>query len=125
MAQGGASHGYALGISDGRLVFSMRLGGQLLRVAGGEVPCEGWSHVALTLDEQGVARLWINGRSEGEGAKLGMLLQQPLDGLDVGIDRGSRVDDSLGQTTPAKRVRDIRLHFGRMEAADWDRWVSP
>ena len=125
MAQGGESHGYALGVSAGRLVFSMRLGGRLLRVAGGEVPRMGWSHVAVTLDEQGLVRLWINGRSEGEGAKMGVLLQQPLDGLDVGIDRGSRVDDSLGHATPAKRVRDLRLHFGRMEAADWDRWVAP
>lgn len=86
LAQGGTARGYALHVQDGKLLFSVRSGGDLSTITSTE-PLEAGSHkLEASLGADGQVILKVDGRPVGEGKVNGSIGQRPGEGLTVGDD---------------------------------------
>ncbi len=125
IAQGGASHGYALYVKNGKLEFATRTDGQLqVLTARAALPKDRWSHVVAVLDVNGRAKLQVNGRTVGgrRGKKLGFVTQAPADSLSIGADTGSLVGEYEEQNTFGGMIQDLRIYWGVLgedKIAEW------
>jgi arylsulfatase len=90
IAQGGVVQGYALYVQDGELWFALRRLKVLTTVSGGKVSA-GRQTVTATLSKAGELALARNGIAPATAQAAGTLTVQPVDGLDIGADRGAPV----------------------------------
>lgn len=90
VAQGGSGNGYALYVQDGELLFSFRRLNELTTVSGGKVKA-GRQSVTVTLSKAGEIVLAHDGKAAAKGMAAGAVAGQPVDGLDIGADRGAPV----------------------------------
>jgi hypothetical protein len=90
IAQGGLVHGYALYVENGELWFALRRLSVLTRVSGGKVSA-GPQSVTATLSKAGELALARNGNAPARARAAGTITVQPLEGLDIGADRGAPV----------------------------------
>lgn len=91
VAQGGTAHGFALYVKDGKLTFSTRIDGQHQNVAV-QTPASAKT-VSARIDRNGKVTLKADGKRIGSGEVAGTMTSMPIDGLDVGSDRGGFVGD--------------------------------
>ncbi len=92
LAHGGNQQGYALWLRDGRLVFGVRINGELTSVTAGDTP-SGRISIAARLNRDGAMRLMVNGRTAAEGKAPGPVPIQPVDELSIGKDVRTAVGD--------------------------------
>jgi len=85
VAQGGVTHGWSLYLAEGELCFAATHQGTRTIIRSG-AKVEGQTSVAASLDTNGVVTLTINGDQVKVDHVPGTLVQQPLDGLQVGED---------------------------------------
>jgi arylsulfatase len=90
VAQGGASHGYALFLHEEKMTFAVRRGGKLHSVTTAQ-SISGRHTVNAGLDASGAMTLSLDGQRVAAGKAPGALIAVPADGLDVGSDEGSAV----------------------------------
>jgi arylsulfatase len=90
VAQGGLAHGFALYVQEGELLFAVRRLNVLTTVSAGKITA-GRHTAAVSLAKTGDISLRLNGTVVGTGKAAGVITMQPVDGLDVGGDRGAPV----------------------------------
>ena len=90
IAQGGLAHGYSLYVQDGELFFAVRRNQSLTIVSGGKAG-EGRHKVTATFAKAGDLSVAVDGRAPVTGKAAGAITLTPVDGLDVGADRGAPV----------------------------------
>ena len=77
VAQGGAAHGYALYLHDGKLAFAVRVARQRTVVTASEPLGSGRFSVEARLAAEGRITLSVNGRQVAEGRAPGLIAAQP------------------------------------------------
>jgi hypothetical protein len=112
VAQGGLAHGYALYVVDGELLFAVRRNQALTTVSGGKLG-EGRHKLAATFSKTGELGLVVDGRPAATAKTAGVITLTPVDGLDVGADRGApvglyEVPNSFGGTIDAVTVKTFQ-----------------
>ena len=90
VAQGGLSQGYALYVENGELWWALRRLNVLTTVSGGKVSA-GRQTVTATLSKDGELALARNGNAPATAQAAGTITVQPMEGLDIGADRGAPV----------------------------------
>lgn len=90
VAQGGLAHGYTLYVQDGELLFGVRRNQALTTVSGGKLG-EGRHKVTATFAKSGDIGVILDARPPATGKAAGAIALTPVDGLDVGADRGAPV----------------------------------
>ena len=90
VAQGGRTHGYALFLQDGKLTFLIRAGGLATSVQT-EAAVAGPHTAVARLDPGGTLTLTLDGKPPAEAKAPSTLTAMPVDGLEVGSDRGGLV----------------------------------
>jgi arylsulfatase len=89
-AQGGVTHGWSLYLQSGEVCFATTLQGQRTTVRSG-TKVEGKATVEAALGADGVVILKVDGEQVKVGHTAGTLVEQPLDGLQVGQDMNGEV----------------------------------
>ena len=90
VAQGGLAQGYALYVQDGELLFALRRLNVLTTVPGGKISA-GQHTVTAVLTKTGEISIGLDGKTTATGRAAGVITLQPVDGLDIGADRGAPV----------------------------------
>ena len=90
VAHGGNNHGYALFLKDGKLHFLVRANKKATTVTT-EQAVTGAHAVVARLDASGAMSLEVDGKPAGTARRAGPMPNTPLDGIDVGTDRGGLV----------------------------------
>ena len=93
LAQGGSAEGYSLYVKDGLLTFATRRGGKLSAVATEQKLADAVTTIGLRLTRDGEVTLTADGKTVATGSLAGSMMQQPIDGLQVGSDKGGAVGD--------------------------------
>ncbi len=89
-AQGGSARGYTLFLKNGKLTFLVRERGGATEIAVPQAVIG--AHTATAhLGADGAMSLTLDGSPSVTGKAPGLLLQMPLDGLDIGSDRAGLV----------------------------------
>lgn len=124
VAQGGESLGYSLYMKEGRIVFAVRANGQLkMAKSRRETPVDEWSHVAVVLDPDGRARVFVNGKAPKRAARVGFVTSRPADGLSIGADSGSLVADYQEANGFHGLVEDLRIYWGVLPTETFEAWA--
>lgn len=92
IAQGGVAHGWALYLRDGKLHFVTTVNGQRHVVRSADA-VRGEHVVSAVLSKDATVELRVDGKVVGSAAKIALLTEQPLDGLQVGCDLNGNVGD--------------------------------
>lgn len=93
IAQGGASLGYMLYLEAGKPAFAVRSGKNLI-IADALSPCIGeWTHLAGVIGDRRIS-LFVNGKQVGTIALFQMINKLPNDGLQIGRDLHSPIDET-------------------------------
>jgi len=109
VAQGGTGNGYALYVQEGELFFVVRRLKVLTAVSAGKVVA-GRHAVTATLKQAGEITLVLDGNAPATGQAAGPITTRPMDGLDIGADRGAAVGpydvpNSFGGTIEMVRLK--------------------
>lgn len=124
VAQGGASLGYALTMKNHVPTFLLRSNGVLKKAVGEKVDTTEFVHLMATLDANGVAQLWVNGKPNGKPAKVGLIGNRPADGLSFGGDSGSYVGDYQEKNGWVGDVKDLRVYWGVVKKRVIGNWLK-
>ncbi len=89
-AQGGTMRGYTLFLQNGRLTFLIREKGRPTSISTAQA-VTGAHTVLVSLKAGGAMRLTLDGGPAITGQSPGLLVQMPVDGLDIGSDTGAPV----------------------------------
>jgi hypothetical protein len=89
-AHGGVAHGYAVYVEGGQLFFAVRRNNALTTVDGGKVTA-GRHTLKATYSKTGELGIALDGKAPITGQVAGGLTLEPVDGFDVGGDRGAPV----------------------------------
>lgn len=89
-AHGGLAQGYALYLQDGQLFFVVRRNNVLTTVDGGKVAA-GRHTLKATFLKTGELGVMLDGKASATGQVAGGIAVEPVDGFDVGGDRGAAV----------------------------------
>ncbi len=92
IAQGASTHGYALFLHEGKLIFLIRAAGKATSIATAET-LSGAHNAVAHLAADGAMTLQLDGKNIAEGKSSTALTAMPVDGLDVGKDTGGLVGD--------------------------------
>ncbi|MCU0913502.1 MAG: sulfatase-like hydrolase/transferase [Planctomycetes bacterium] len=95
LARGGRSHGYALGLKEGRPVFTVVTGGKATTVESKEAVTD-WSTAVGTITAERKATLRVEGRLVAEALLPSFLEQNPNEDMQIGADLGSPVVEPAG-----------------------------
>ena len=125
IAQGGESLGFALMLDKNVPVFLVRAQGVLKKVAGEKIDTSEWTHLAVKLDADGNAQLFVNGKPNGKSGKVGLIPGRPADGLSFGGDSGSLVGNYGTENGIVGEVRDVRLYWGTIRPVAFRNWIQP
>lgn len=90
VAHGGTARGYTLFVEDGKLVFLVRAGGQVARVATREAVAGAHTAVAR-FERSGALSLALDGQPAVSAKAPGPIESMPVDGLEVGSDQAGLV----------------------------------
>ncbi len=111
IAQGGASHGYVLWLKDGVPHWTVTREDVAKTVACEEKLAAGDMTLLLRQTKAGAVTIELNGREISSGSVGGPFAAQPLDGLSVGQDSGSRVGAYESAQRYADKVGPVRIQL--------------
>ncbi len=112
VAQGGVTHGWSLYLENGELLFATTHQGKQTIIRCGMAIKEK-TRVAASLDLNGVVMLTINGDEVKAGHVPGPLVQQPLDGLQVGQDLKGAVGEYSAPFALHGKVESVLVNVER------------
>lgn len=125
IAQGGISQGFSLYLRESAIVFAVRAGMKMKTATGPKLENDQWTHVAVTLDRDGIAQLLVNGKPVGKPTKVGLIASRPADGLSVGADSGSLVGEYETPSPFQGQLEDVRLYWGTIQRMALKQWAAP
>ena len=109
VAQGGNARGYALHIAEGKLVFSVRNGGDLFSVVATEALAAGSHKVEAAVDTSGQVKLTVDGKQIGDGKLASLIESRPGQGLTIGSDGGAPVGEYAAPHAYAGKVTNVTV----------------
>ncbi|NQT13724.1 MAG: PQQ-binding-like beta-propeller repeat protein, partial [Planctomycetes bacterium] len=118
IARGGASHGYGLILRSGKAKFTLRIGGKLQEIEGGEIRPKAWQHVAGVLGADKSMHLYLDGTQVAEGNSIGLIAANPNEGMQIGIDSGSPLGDYKKSTALKGVIDDVRIYHRPLNATE-------
>jgi hypothetical protein len=110
VAQGGVTHGWSLYLLNGEVCFATTHQGQRTVIRSGQ-KMSGETTISASLDVQGVAKLFIGDKEVKVAHVPGLLVQQPLDGLQVGQDTKGAVGNYEAPFELQGRVATVRIEI--------------
>jgi len=93
---GGPNVGFALEIQRNKPSFHIRSESTLVSIAGNTALSDGWSHLAATLGEDKIMRLYLNGQQIAQGQASGLLDKLPARPFYLGNSDGGASDTKSG-----------------------------
>jgi hypothetical protein len=122
VAHGGPANGFALSLSEGKPVFSVRSESVLSQVAGAKALAEGWRHLLATLGEDLTMRLAVDGAEVARGKAKSLVADTPKQPLEIGRDSGGAVGEYESPAEFRGAIDELRLHL--RELTDDERTAS-
>jgi arylsulfatase A-like enzyme len=110
VAQGGATHGYALHLQKGKLTFLVRVAGTPTSIATTE-SISGSNTVEAHFAADGTLTLKLDGKQVANGKAASALTAMPVDGLDVGSDSGGMVGDYSEANSFAGSIKSVKVEL--------------
>lgn len=111
VARGGQNLGFLIEIQDGKPVFIYRGSEGSSKIVGPESILGKWTTLIATIDKDRQMRLQIDGKQIGQTRSKGLIQKNPNDGLQIGADKGSPVD----QKDPPNfqgQLKRLRMYHG-------------
>ena len=112
VAQGGVTHGWALYVQDGKLHFAATREGQR-DVLSATQTVSGKAKISCRLQKNGEVNVAVGDNDLVSGTVAGLILQQPLDGLQVGQDTGGNVGQYQSPFPFSGSVNEIVIEIGK------------
>jgi len=109
VAQGGTARGYAVYLTQGKLAFAVREGGNLTTIVTKDPLGNGHFLVQATLHANGALALLVDGKQVAEGKAGGLIGQQPRAGLSVGYASQAAVGDYDTPDPFKGKVSNVRV----------------
>ena len=109
VAQGGNARGYALHVAEGKVVFSVRNGGDLFSVVATEALAAGSHKVEAGVDASGQVKLTVDGKQVGDGKLASLIESRPGQGLTIGSDGGAPVGEYAAPHSYAGKVTNVTV----------------
>ncbi|MEO7717041.1 MAG: arylsulfatase [Capsulimonas sp.] len=109
-AQGGAAQGYTLFLQNGKLTFLVREAGHTTQIATPQSVTGAHTAVAR-VEADGVLSLTLDSQGIVKGKAPGPLPQTPIEGLDIGEDRGARVGPYGAANTFAGTIQSVIIEL--------------
>ena len=109
VTQGGAAHGYAIYLTDGKLAFAVREKKELTTIVAKEPLGKGHFLVQATLHEDGALELLVDGKPVAEGKAAGLIPQQPRAGFWVARAGPATVGDYQTPDPFDGKVTNVRV----------------
>ncbi len=117
LARGGQSHGYALYLSEGKPVFAVRRGGDIDTVECSEAIGQDWTHLCAVITGNALLKLYVNGKLAGTTELPGFITVDPNEGMEVGMDRATIVDDYTEKNGFVGVIDEVRVFNGEISGA--------
>ncbi|MBK1817107.1 sulfatase-like hydrolase/transferase [Luteolibacter yonseiensis] len=114
-AQGGARHGYALYLQDGKLVFALRTDAKLTTASAPAPPLHEATDIEATLENSGKLTLKIQGETAATGQAPAVIAQHPGDPLSIGSDARSPVGPYPSPNPFQGKIEQARIHLQNPE----------
>jgi arylsulfatase A-like enzyme len=111
VAQGGLTHGYTLFVKDGQLTFLTRTRDKLTRVSLNPAP-SGNQTIIAALGADSTQSLSVGAQTVSI-QRDGFIKSTPLDGLDVGEDRGALVGPYQSSSPFQGEIQSVIIELGR------------
>jgi len=108
LAQGGRENGYALYLSEGKPVFSVRINGDLWSITS-SAKARGRFGLQAHLATDGGMELTLNGHTVAHGKCSGLIPSQPVDALSIGEDAWTAVGEYKPPHPLKGRVTDVSV----------------
>ncbi len=109
VTQGGAAHGYAIYLTEGKLAFAVREKKELTTIVARDPLGKGHFLVQATLHEDGALALLVDGKPVAEGKAAGLIPQQPRAGFWVGKAGPGAVGDYQTPDPFDGKVTNVRV----------------
>ena len=124
ISQGGGSLGYTLSLENGIPTFITRNQGVLRKVEGKETNVTDWTHLAVTVNPDGEAQLYVNGSESGASKYVGLISNKPADQLSIAADAGNLVGEYDKKNGIVGQIKDIRLYWGVLGRKALRKWAT-
>lgn len=111
VAQGGSADGWSLFLDRGELCLAFRRDGKLTVVRGSETPAS-FKTVEARIGKDGEARFAADGHELARGPVPAPLERMPIDGLQVGRDRGGAVGEYRAPFKFAGEIEGVLIELG-------------
>jgi arylsulfatase len=111
VAHGGSATGYALHLSDGKLVFTVRQRKQPVAITASETPA-GRLAIQARLAADGAMTLVINGKQAAAGKSPGLFPVQPQEHFCIGFDDGQPVGDYGVENRFSGKIENLTVRAG-------------
>jgi arylsulfatase A len=109
VTQGGAAHGYAIYLVDGKLAFAVREKKELTTIVAKDSLGTGHFLVRATLHDDGAMALLVNGKQVAQGKAPGPIPQQPKAGFWVGRSGVGVVGDYQAPANFSGKVTNVSV----------------
>jgi hypothetical protein len=109
VTQGGAAHGYAIYLTQGKLAFAVRESRDLTTIVAKNPLGRGHFLVQATLHENGALALLVDGKQVAQGKAAGLIPQQPKAGFSVGTAGFAVVGDYVASNPFPGKVTNVRV----------------
>ncbi|MBU0606709.1 MAG: sulfatase-like hydrolase/transferase [Armatimonadetes bacterium] len=112
LARGGQTQGYALRLVGGKPQLLLRSGGALATVTGPDAVPEGWVTLTGMLTRDLRLVLSVNGQEVARTEVDAPVAKDPNEGLEIGMDRGTRVGEYGEANGFTGLIRQVRIWQG-------------
>jgi len=109
VTQGGAAHGYAIYLTNGKLAFAVRENGELTTIVAKDPLGSGHFLVQATLHKDGGLALLVDGKQVAAGKADGLIPQQPRAGFSVGTAGRGPVGDYVAPNPFNGKITNVRV----------------
>lgn len=110
-AQGGARHGYALYLQDGKLIFALRRDAKLTTASAPAPPLHKAVEVEATLEKTGKLTVTVDGRQAATAQASGVIAEHPGDPFSIGSDVQSPVGSYTAPYPFQGTVEQVRIQI--------------
>ncbi|MCA9177589.1 MAG: PQQ-binding-like beta-propeller repeat protein [Planctomycetales bacterium] len=117
VARGGPQDGYALHLSQGKPLFTLRRNGEVFQAAGEKRITGVWTHLAGVLSGDGKLTLYVDGQAAGTSKAPGVLTANPKQAMEIGADDGGAVGNYQSPGHLTGMVDEVRLYHESLDAA--------
>ena len=116
VAHGGSTFGYAVHVLNGKLAFDLRVGGEVQRIVSKNPVGANFSFEAKLSRDQ--LQLTLGDATSQAENRLGLISNEPKDGLTIGLDEATPAGDYQGPNPYSGTITEVRVQTGQVESND-------